>query len=152
MGSFDAHELQALSWGLSLAIQGGVRDLSTHFYPENTKRVPGTVFFKHPVQEGKPVAYASRTLTASERNYSQIEKETLAIVFGCMKFRDYIYGKQINVITDHKPLEAIFRKPIYKNPKRLERMLCTLQGFNLQVVWQPGTELEIADQLSRAPI
>ena len=54
--------------------------------------------------------------------------------------------------TDHKPLEAIFQKPIHKNPKRLERMMCSLRNYNISVQWRPGKELVIADQLSRAPV
>ena len=53
-------------------------------------------------QQGRPVAYASRALTSAEENYSQIEKEMLAICFACAKFHKYVYGKSIEVplITD----------------------------------------------------
>ena len=60
------------------------------------------------LQEGRPVCYASRSLSSDERNYAQIEKELLAIVYGCTKFHQYVYGKQVRVQTDHKPLEALF--------------------------------------------
>ena len=59
------------------------------------------------LQDGHPVAYASRALTDAETRYAQIEKELLA-----EKFFQYIYGKVTVVHSDHKPLEAIFRKPI----------------------------------------
>lgn len=52
----------------------------------------------------KPVAFASRTLSASEKRYAQIEKEALAIAWGCEKFANYIVGKTIDIETDHKPL------------------------------------------------
>lgn len=42
-----------------------------------------------------PVAYASRTMMEAERNYAQIEKETLGAVFGCEKFHEYIYGREV---------------------------------------------------------
>ena len=58
------------------------------------------------LQEGRPVCYASRSLTSAEKNYAQIEKELLAIVYGCTKFDQYVYGKKVNVHTDHKSLEA----------------------------------------------
>ena len=67
-------------------------------------------------QEGKPVAYASRTLTSTERNYAQIEKEALAIVFACERFEQYIMGKETTVLSDHKPLMKIFAKPILTSP------------------------------------
>ena len=57
------------------------------------------------------VVYASRALNSAERNYAQIEKEMLAIVFGTNKFHQYIYGKQVSVETDHKSLESLFEKP-----------------------------------------
>ena len=62
------------------------------------------------LQHGDPVAYAPRTLSASERKYAQIEKQTLAIVFGVKRFEKYLFGTKILVESDHKPLEIIVRK------------------------------------------
>ena len=63
------------------------------------------------LQDQYPLAYASKSLTTCQQNYAQIEKEMLAIVFGCVKFHDYIYGlPNIHVETDHKPLESILKK------------------------------------------
>ena len=64
------------------------------------------------LQEGKPVAYASRSLTSSEKNYAIIEKELLAVVFGCERFHQYVYGNKTLVESDHKPLESIMKKPL----------------------------------------
>ena len=79
------------------------------------------------LQQGKPIAYASRSLTSSESNYAQIEKELLAIVFTAEKFHQFIYGFPTNVHSDHKPLESIFTKPLCSVPPRLQRMLLRLQ-------------------------
>lgn len=59
------------------------------------------------LQNGQPVAYASRALTDTETRYAQIEKELLTIVFACKRFEPYVYGCDlIQVESDHKPLET----------------------------------------------
>ena len=103
------------------------------------------------LQEGHPITYASKTLTCTQQNYSQIEKEMLAILFGCVRFHEYIYGiPDIKVETDHKPLEAILRKPLHQAPARLQRMIIAIQKYSINVTYKPGKELAIADTLSRA--
>jgi hypothetical protein len=103
------------------------------------------------LQEGKPIYFTSRGMTTTEQRYAQIEKEMLAIVHSCMKFEQYIYGRpKVTVHTDHKPLETIFKKPVVDCPKRLQRMLLYLQKFTLEVSYRRGSELYIADTLSRA--
>lgn len=82
----------------------------------------------------KPVAYASRTMTQSEQNYTQIEKETLAIVFVCKRFHEYAYGRPITVHSDHKAIKEIFFKPLSRAPPCLQRLLLWLQLYELKVV------------------
>lgn len=104
------------------------------------------------LQEGHPIAYASRSLNKAERNYAQIEKEMLAIVFGTSKFHEYIYAKpNVNVETDHKPIECLYKKPLGSAPPRIQRMMTKIQNYDIQVKYKPGKELHIADALSRAP-
>ena len=103
------------------------------------------------LQEGRPVCYASRSLNTAERNYAQIEKELLAIVYGCTKFHQHVYGKKVRVETEHKPLEPLFKKPLFQAPHRLQRMMLRLQRYDLLVEYKPGKNLYIADTLSRAP-
>ena len=102
------------------------------------------------LQEEAPVAYASRSLSSSEQNYAQIEKELLAAVFACTKFHDYIYGRPAVIETDHKPLISIVKKPLHSAPPRLQRMLLQLQKYSLEFVFKCGKELYLADALSRA--
>ena len=101
--------------------------------------------------EGKPFAYASRSLSSAEKNYAQIEKKMLAIVFATQGFDQLIYGVPvIQVQTDHKPLESIFRRPINDAPnKRLKSMLLKLQRYNLDTHYVSGKHVTIADTLSR---
>lgn len=103
------------------------------------------------LQQGQPVAYASRALTSAETRYAQIEKELLGIIFGLERFHQYTYGRQdIVAETDHKPLEAISRKPLHLAPKRLQRMLLRLQAYTPEVRYKKGSEMFVADALSRA--
>ena len=104
------------------------------------------------LQDGNPVAYASRALTEAESRYAQIEKELLAATFACKKFHDFIYGREAIIETDHKPLTAIVNKPLHTAPARLQRMLLQLQRYNSKFIYKRGTELHVADALSRAYI
>ena len=105
------------------------------------------------LQNGHPIAYASRSLNKSEQNYAQIEKEMAAIVFGATKFHEYIYAKgPIHVESDHRPLESLFKKALSQTPPRIQRMMLKVQKYDLHVKHKKGTELHIADTLSRACI
>lgn len=102
------------------------------------------------LQEGRPVEFVSRALTDAESRYAQIEKELLAIVFACIKFHQYIYGRPVVVQSDHKPLESVFQKSVASTTPRLQRMLLRLLEYNLTVQYTPGKEMFIADTLSRS--
>lgn len=102
------------------------------------------------LQKGRPCAFASKTMTETQTRYAQIEKELLAICFGVDKFYQYVYGKTFHVETDHKPLIAIFKKPLNECPARLQRMLLQLQKYNFIITYKPGKMLIIPDGLSRA--
>ena len=105
------------------------------------------------LQEGHPVCFTSHTLSATEKNYAQIEKECLAIVSCMEKWHHYLYGKQdITVHSDHQPLETIFKKPLSRAPRRLQRMMLRLQNYHFTVQYKKGKELFVADTLSRAAL
>ena len=105
------------------------------------------------LQDGQPVAFTSSTLSATEVNYAPIEKECLAIKVACTKFYQYLYGKQdVIVHSDHQPLETIFKKPLSRAPRRLQRMMLQLQPFKFTVVYKKGKYMYLADTLSRAAL
>uniref|UniRef100_A0A8D9DQK4 RNA-directed DNA polymerase n=1 Tax=Cacopsylla melanoneura TaxID=428564 RepID=A0A8D9DQK4_9HEMI len=102
-----------------------------------------------------PIAYASRSLTSSEQNYSQLDREALGLVFGVTHFYNYLYGKHFTLITDNQPLTRIFH-PNKSLPQmtsaRLLRYASFLSGFDYTVQFKKGKENENVDCMSRAPI
>ena len=102
------------------------------------------------LQEGKPIAYASRSLTETEKRYAQIEKELLALLYACTKFDQYIFGRHVNAETDHQPLVTIMKKTIHNATPRIQKMILKLQRYNISLVYKRGKDLLIADALSRA--
>lgn len=93
------------------------------------------------------IAYGNRTLTDCERRYSQTEKEALALVWSVEHFNIFVYGKEFDLITDHKPLEILFG-PRSKPCARIERWVLRLQSYKYNVIYKPG-KTNIADPLSR---
>ena len=99
----------------------------------------------------RPVAYASRTLSASERNYSQIEKEALSLIYGLRKFHQYLYARNFTIITDHKPLLAILG-PKKNIPTlaaaRMQRWALLLSAYQYNLEYRSTTAHANADGLS----
>ena len=104
------------------------------------------------IQDGRPVAYASRSLTDCEKRYANIEKEMLAVVFGVEHYHYYVYGRPVTIESDHKPLESIIKKPLSAAPPRLQRMLFRLMKYTVQLVYKAGKDMSIPDTLSRAAL
>ena len=96
------------------------------------------------------VAYASRSLTDCKSLYSQTEREALAVVWGTECFHLYLCGSSFQIITDHKPLEAIFNNPTCKVTARLERLQLHLPPYKVNVVYKPGAN-NPTDYMSRHP-
>ena len=97
-----------------------------------------------------PVAFISRAMTSAEKNYAQIEKELLGLVFACEKFHEYVYGATVIGETDHKPLVSLHKKNLCDLTPRLQRMMLRLRRYDLKLEFKPGKYLIVADTLSRA--
>ncbi len=113
----------------------------------------GAVLFQHEEDTWKPVVYASRSMSETERRYAQIEKEALATTWACEKFTDYILGKRFLIETDHKPLVPLLNtKQLDCMPPRILRFRLRLARYDYLVHHVPGKEMYTADTLSRAPL
>ncbi|XP_037576521.2 uncharacterized protein K02A2.6-like [Dermacentor silvarum] len=111
----------------------------------------------HDVGQGvlRPVGFRSRILTQAERNYSQLEREALALVFGVLKFRAYLLGRVFTLITDHKPLVGLFH-PDKSVPAmaagRIQRWALILSAYSYNIQHKDGKANVPADALSRIPV
>lgn len=95
----------------------------------------------------RPVCYASKSLSKTEKKYSTLDKEALAIVWATERFEMYLRGLDFTILTDHKPLQYIFGESSTPN-QRQERWVLRLQSYRKKIVYVPG-EVNIADPLSR---
>ena len=118
----------------------GIGSVISHILPDGSER---------------PIAFASRTLSSSEKNYCQLEKEALSLVFGVKKFHQYLYGRKFTLITDHKPLLAILGPKKGIPPlaaARLQRWSILLSAYNYDIQFKSTSAHANADGLSCLPI
>ena len=105
------------------------------------------------LQSSKPVMFTSRALTGSEKNYQNLERECLATIWGMEKFHYFLYGKEITLGTDQKPLVLIHRKHMVEISPRIQRLIVRsfpYQPFDVQ--YRKGMEIPLADALSRVTL
>ena len=118
----------------------GVGAVISHVFPDGSEH---------------PLAFASRTLTDSERNYAQLEKEALSLIFGVKKFHRFLYGRKFILITDHKPLVTILGPKKSIPPlaaARLQRWAVLLSAYQYDIRYKATSDHSNADGLSRLPL
>ena len=110
----------------------------------------------HITYEERPIAYASRTLTNAEKNYSQIDKEALAIVWAVKKFYNYICGRHFTLVTDHQPLKYIFSPstgiPAMSAARQQRYNAAFLSDFSYTIEYKSSKENANADTFSGLPL
>ena len=102
--------------------------------------------------EEHPVLFISRTLSTAKRNYSQLKREALAIIFEVVSLRQYLLGRHFVIHTDHKPLLSLFSPDKTQPPVAAARVLLwslILVGYQCKMVFRKGTEHANVDALSR---
>jgi len=107
-----------------------------------------------PNGEERPIAFASRTLTDSEKNYAQVEREALSLIFGVTKFHIYIYGRKFTLVTDHQSLTTILGPKTNIPPiaaMRMQRWAAILAAYTYDIKYRRSGDHGNADAMSRLP-
>ena len=101
------------------------------------------------LQNEKPVYFASKALTETQKGYMAIKLESLVVAWAMEKFHHFLYGNQFTLETDQKPLEAILSKTLNQATPRLQRILIRTFPYNFKIRYITGLTNQIADCLSR---
>ncbi len=102
-------------------------------------------------QKGRPVLYISKTLSAAERNYSQLDREGPSIVYAIRRLHKYLYGHKFKIVTDHRPLEFLFKPSGCRSAHANQRVLrwaMFLASYDYEIVGKRSEEIPVADMLS----
>ncbi|MCP4055402.1 MAG: hypothetical protein GY739_20650, partial [Mesoflavibacter sp.] len=105
-------------------------------------------------EDGKlyPIAYASQGLNVAEARYSATELEALAVKFSLVKFKSFIWGNVVYVLSDHKALTFLAKSQSPDSPSKFHRWALIVDSANAKLVYKKGAENTAADALSRSRV
>ena len=151
------HVVFAIADDLSIAGSGDTLADAERDHAHNLQQLKERCKAKHiqlnakkAVEKNTHLSFMGHIITAGGVNWAQIEKEALAVLFGLERFHQYTYGRPVEVVNDHKPIQAILQKPLSQAPKRIQALLMRLNRYDINFVYAPGNTLLLADTLSRA--
>ena len=121
------------------------RNKYTTLQTDASKKGFGTVI----LQDNKSIYFASISLTPVEKNYQNLERECMAVIWGVEKFHFYLYDKEFLLQMDQKPLTSIFKKHLVNVSPRVWRIAMHSWPYMFKMEWIPGKDNTIADKLSR---
>ena len=102
------------------------------------------------IKKGKVACYASRSLTKTEQNYQNLEREAIGTIWGMEKFQYFLYGKEFTLETNQKPLVSIYKKHMIDISPRVQRVIVrSFPYLPFKVVYKKGVDIPVADALSR---
>ena len=116
----------------------------TTLQTDSSKKGLGSVLMQH----GKPIYFASRSLTKTEANYQNLERETLATIWQMEHFHYFLYGKEFTLEPDQKLLASIYKKHIVDVSPQIQRLIICSLPYNFQVVYVCGRNIPAAYALS----
>ena len=108
-----------------------------------------------PDSEERPIAFASRSLSLAQRNYSQLDKEALPMVFGVKRFHQYLYARKFVLIPDHNPLTNTLgqkQNVTWRAAARLQRWALLLSAYKYDLKYRGSAQHGSANCLSRLPL
>jgi hypothetical protein len=115
----------------------------------------GVVLSHHIDGQYRPVAFASVTLTSAQKNYSQLDKEAFAIIFGLKRFHQFLAGREFTIITDHQPLLNLLNPhcatPL-QSTARVKRWKLIMSSYKYKLMYRNTKAHCDSDGMSRVPL
>ena len=99
------------------------------------------------MQQGHPIAFISKALSAKHQALSAYDKEMFAILFAVKKWHFYLVGRHFIIRTDHQPLKYLVEQKVTTPSQQV--WLAQLMSYDFEIVYKKGSENRVADALSR---